>query len=343
MDSFVFFDHLQDFAPRAMWRSAGFSWMAERQVSPHAQAEPFAFLSSLARSAGQVRLGVGVTEMMRHHPITVAQSAVTLATMTKRPPILGIGAGERMNTEPYGIPFDRPVSRFEEGIQIVRRCLDQPGSIDFAGEFFSLEGAPFDMNAPGGKPEIWVAAHGPRMLGIAGRYADGWLPAMGSSPARYEKSLRLVHESASKAGRDPAAITPSLQIGMVLAPTREEAAAALRSRNTVFHAVTSGSPEAWRALGYEHPLGNSYRGFVDVIPEALDLEQVEAAMANVPDEILQHAYLWGTVDDVVASIRELGDAGLRHISLIPSSYPISKRLADYTWRAFPSLVRSLRR
>ena len=343
MDSLVFFDHLQDFTPRAIWRSPGFSWIAERQGSPHAQGEPFAFLAHLARSAGRVRLGVGVTETMRHHPVTVAQSAVTLATMTRRPPILGIGAGERMNTEPYGIPFDRPVSRFEEAIQIIRKCLDEPGSVDFAGEFFTLERAPFDLAAPGGRPEIWVAAHGPRMLRIAGRYADGWLPSMGSSPARYGDGLRQVQESAREAGRNPEAITPSLQIGMVLAPTKEEAAEALRSRNTVFHAVASGTPEAWRAAGYEHPLGAPYRGFVDLIPEALDLRQVETAMADVPDEVLQQAYLWGTVDNVVASIRELGDAGLRHISLIPSSYFISKRLANYTWRAFPSLVRHLRK
>lgn len=343
MDSLVFFDHLQDFTPRAVWRSSGFSWLAESQVSPHAQAEPFVFLANLARSAGRVRLGVGVTETMRHHPVTIAQSAVTLAMMTKRRPILGLGAGERMNTEPYGIPFDRPVSRFEEGIQIIRRCLDQPGSLDFAGRFFSLDSAPFDLSAPVGKPEVWVAAHGPRMLRITGRYADGWLPALGSSPARYEDCLRVVHESARQAGRDPAAITPSLQIGMVLAPTTKEAAEALHSRNTAFHAVASGSPEAWRAAGVEHPLGPSYRGFVDLVPETLDIGLLETAMENVPDEVLQKAYLWGTVDDVVTAIRELGDAGLRHISLIPSSYPISKRLANYIWRAFPSLVRRLRR
>ena len=42
MDSFLFWDHIQDFTPRAVWRSPGFSWMADKQESPHAQADPFA-------------------------------------------------------------------------------------------------------------------------------------------------------------------------------------------------------------------------------------------------------------------------------------------------------------
>ena len=343
LDSFLLWDHLQDFTPRAVWRSPGFSWMADKQESPHSQAEPFAMLAHLARSAGRIRLGVGVTDTLRHHPVSVARSIITLATMTRSAPILGVGAGERMSTEPYGISFDHPVGRFEEAVRILRRCLDEPGSIDFAGDFYTLDRAPFDLTAPKGKkPEIWVAAQGPRMLQIAGKYADGWLPAFGPSPGHYESGLRRLRESALAAGRPQDAITPSLQIGMVVAPTREEARVALRSRNVRFHAVTSASPQAWREAGLEHPLGAAYRGFVDVIPENLDPAQLEEAMAAVPDEVLQQTNLWGTIDDIVASIRDLGDAGLRHISLIPASYPVNKKLANYTWRALPGIIRRLR-
>jgi phthiodiolone/phenolphthiodiolone dimycocerosates ketoreductase len=343
LDSLLFWDHLQDFTPRAVWRTPGFSWMADDQASPHSQTDPFTLLAYLSRTAGRVRLGVGVTDTIRRHPATIAQSAVTLATMTKRPPILGIGAGERMNTKPYGISFDRPVSRFEEAVQVLRACIDAPGPINFAGAFYTLENAPFDLTAPGSKPEIWIAAQGPRMLRIAGRYADGWLPSFGASPSLYEDRFRRLQQAARDAGRDPAVITPSLQLGMVLAPTRERAAAALRSRHIRFHAVATTSADPWRAVGHEHPFGSSYRGFVDLIPEDLDIERLETAMATVPDEVLESAFLWGTVDDIVASIRDLGDAGLRHVSLMPSSYPISKKLANYSMRALPLIVRRLRK
>ena len=50
------------------------------------------------RSAGRMRIGVAVTEMLRRHPVMVAQAALTLSELTKRPLILGVGAGERLNT-----------------------------------------------------------------------------------------------------------------------------------------------------------------------------------------------------------------------------------------------------
>ncbi len=342
MDSFLVFDHLQDFTPRSLWSSPGFTWMAASQASPHAQTDAFAVLGSLAWTAGRVRLGTGVTEPLRRHPVVIAQWALTLAIMTRRAPIVGIGSGEWMNTEPYGIAFDRPVSRLEEALEVLRACFDGPGSIDHSGRYYRLENAPFDLEASGRRPEIWVAAQGPRMLEIAGRFADGWLPAFAPSPTTYERALAQLTAAARTFGRDPHAITPSLQVGVVVAPNRKEAESALRSSFVRFHAVTTWSASTWQSVGLEHPFGPQYRGFVDIRPELLDLGFVREAMAEVPDELLQSGFLWGTVDDVVTSIRALGDAGLRHISLLATSYPVSKRLANYFWWAIVRITRRLR-
>lgn len=65
-------------------------------------------------------------------------------------------------------------------------------------------------------------------------------------------------------------------------------------------------------------------------------------MREVPDEILRQTFLWGTVEDVVNSIRRLGDAGMQHVSLMATSYSISERLAKYVWRAVPAIIRRLR-
>ena len=75
-----------------------------------------------------MRLGVGVTEPIRRHPVLIAQAMMTLSHLTKRAPILGIGAGERMNIDPYGLDFSEPVTRLEEALQIIRLCLSAPGT-----------------------------------------------------------------------------------------------------------------------------------------------------------------------------------------------------------------------
>ena len=174
-----------------------------------------------------MQLGVGVTKPIGRHPVLIAQAALTLAHLTKRAPILGIGTGERMNIEPYGLPGTHAVDRIEEALQIIRRCFTSRGPIDFAGKHFRLERAVMDLEPPPSRtPEIWIAAHGPRMLRLTGRYGDGWLPIVGSvtSPEDYRSKLAQIHAAAKDAGRDPEAITPALFAYIAVVPHRAEGA-----------------------------------------------------------------------------------------------------------------------
>ena len=64
---------------------------------------------------------------------------MTLSHLTKRAPILGIGAGERMNIDPYGLDPSEPVTRLEEALQIIRLCLSAQGPITFSGKHYRLD------------------------------------------------------------------------------------------------------------------------------------------------------------------------------------------------------------
>jgi phthiodiolone/phenolphthiodiolone dimycocerosates ketoreductase len=127
---------------------------------------------------------------------------LTLAHMTKRAPILGVGAGERMNLDPYGFDASHPADRLEEALQIIRMCLASSGPLNFAGAYYCLDGARLDLKAPPGKtPQIWSAARGPRMLRLTGMYGDGWYPTMITSPAEYASKLAMIQTAAREAGR----------------------------------------------------------------------------------------------------------------------------------------------
>ena len=105
-------------------------------------------LGYLASRVGRMRLGVGVTEPIRRHPVLIAQAMMTLSHLTKRAPILGIGAGERMNIDPYGLDSSEPVTRLEEALQIIRLCLSARGPITFSGKHYRLDRATMDLKAP---------------------------------------------------------------------------------------------------------------------------------------------------------------------------------------------------
>ncbi|MDJ0497769.1 MAG: LLM class flavin-dependent oxidoreductase, partial [Acidimicrobiia bacterium] len=216
-------DHFQGWFPQELW-NRDMAWTAAPGSTPHAYFDYQALVGYLARRAGRLQVAVGVTEALRRHPVLLAQTAMTWSHLAQSPPILGIGAGERENTVPYGVEFDRPVGRLSEALQIIRRCFDSRGPFDFSGEFFALDKAMMDLNpAPGRRPQIWVAAHGPRMLRLTGQYGDGWYPTFPMTPSAYAESLALIRDTASSFGRDPKAIVPGHQIVAVIGRTEEEA------------------------------------------------------------------------------------------------------------------------
>ena len=100
--------------------------------------------------------------------------------MTKGGFHLGVGAGEAVNLVPFGYPFEKPVGLLEEFLHELRHLLDTGSSLHVD---YARLGLPLETEA--GRPKIWVAAHGPRMLRLCGQYGDGWLPAWKMTPDEY--------------------------------------------------------------------------------------------------------------------------------------------------------------
>jgi phthiodiolone/phenolphthiodiolone dimycocerosates ketoreductase len=336
-------DHFQEFYPTALWEK-GFTLLSGRSASPHELFEYQTLLGALSASAGRMQLGIGVTEPIRRHPVLIAQAALTLAHLTKRPPIIGLGSGERMNVDPYGLSRRSAVGRLEEALQIIRLCMESTGPVDFNGSHYRLDGAVMDLQPPAGrKPQLWVAAHGPKMLQLTGRYGDGWLPMTAAlqSPEQYASGLDVIRKAAAAAGRDPNDITPALLAYVVVAPTAKEARALLQSRFLRYWGLLFPAAR-WQELGFEHPFGADFGGFSDVLPERYDRATLDAAIEKVPVEVLESGFLVGSPQQIAARLREFGDAGLRQAVSGPLSPAVSVKALAFCFPAMYRIARLLR-
>ncbi len=342
LDSVMLIDHFQNVFPTVIWDKQ-LTWLAAQRPTPHEFFDYQVLFGYFASRVGRMRLGVGVTEPIRRHPVLIAQSMMTLSHLTARAPILGIGAGERMNIDPYGLDHSDPVTRVEEALQIIRACLSAQGPITFSGKHYRLEQATMDLKPARAKvPEIWVAGHGPRMLELTGRYGDGWYPATVVSPQEYAAKLAKVRSAAVAAGRNPASITPALHRFMVIAPSEEEVREMLRTK--VIRTFGLMAPaEVWRQAGTVHPFGEHFNPLVDFIPDHYDRESMDEAIAAVPAALVEEGpLLWGSTEQVVTKLRTFGDAGLRHVVLAPVSGLVSRRAALYGLWAAGRIARRLR-
>jgi phthiodiolone/phenolphthiodiolone dimycocerosates ketoreductase len=335
-------DHFQGFYPTVLW-DRDLSWAANPDGTPHAYFDYQTLLGHLASRAGKLRLAVGVTEPIRRHPMLIAQAFLTLSHLTQRAPILGIGAGERENIEPYGLSFERPVARLEDALAVIRGAFAAHGPFTHHGPFYRFDDALMDLRpASGRRPEIWIAAHGPRMLRLTGEYGDGWYPTLPMGPADYEGKLRTIRAAAAAAGRKPEGITPGWQAFVVIGRTERSARAMLATRAIRFSALLTDAA-MWRRVGAVHPLGNDYRGMVDFIPERYTRAELDAAIEAVPVEALAEVALWGTPAQLKAGLGEFREAGLRHLVIQPASALISKTDAVYSLAAMVRIARYLKR
>jgi phthiodiolone/phenolphthiodiolone dimycocerosates ketoreductase len=281
-DSFWVADHLNSVLPPSMWtpKHVGAARLIPKM---DAHLEPWTMLGYLAgrNRLGRMRLGVAVTDTGRRNPAVTAQAAASLHLLTRGRAVLGIGTGERESNAPYGVDWSKPVARFEEAVATIRALWNSNGElVTRDSPFFPLHKATFALPPYRGNwPQIWIAAHGPRMMRATGRYADGWFPGT-TRAIEYGEQLEIVRTAAADAGRDPMAITPA---------------------------------KDWARHGAQHPLGADFTGVQDLIPQTIDEQTALGYAAKAPRSLVEELFAVGTPDEVVDQMAEFRDHGLRYL------------------------------
>jgi alkanesulfonate monooxygenase SsuD/methylene tetrahydromethanopterin reductase-like flavin-dependent oxidoreductase (luciferase family) len=168
----------------------------------------------------RIRLGVLVTSNTFRHPAVLLKSAVTVDHLSGGRLILGLGTGwHEEEHRRFGIPLPpaaERVDRLEEALEIITRLMASE-TASYAGRHYQLHDAhlqPRPIQRP--RIPILVAAHRPRMLRIAARYADQWdtfaelagTATEGVATDLVER-MRALDVACASVGRDPAEIRRS--------------------------------------------------------------------------------------------------------------------------------------
>ena len=191
-------------------------WIPDHLLFPGASGftvEPWSVLGAVASKTEKVKLITGVTDPHRRHPALLAQTAATVDLLSNGRLVLGIGAGEGMNLDPFGIEWNKPVSRMVESMDIMRKLWksDESNKFNHEGEFFKLKKAYLDFKAIQDPIPIYIASNSPKTRKLTGKIGDGWIPIV-ESPETYKKHLEEVKEGAKEAKRDISEIDACLEI-----------------------------------------------------------------------------------------------------------------------------------
>ncbi len=332
-------DHLMGWHPDSVW-TEDMTPLAAYQPNPHQYFDPLAMMGIVGSQLEKARVGVVVTDLIRRQPAVLAQTMLTLDHATKGRAILGLGSGERLNITPYGMSFDRPVGRLSEGIDIIRMLWGAEGPISYEGQYHRLENAVLGLQPFGDSPpEIWTAAHGPRMLRLTGTKADGWLPTKHTT-AEYGAMLETIHTSAAEAGRDIERFTPGM-LGYVLVGPDEATVERLKNQPLVRMLCVLLSSEIYRRFGLEPPLATD-SGWHGFIPTEVPREESERIIEALPPLVVDYYAFCGTPEKIADEISSFRDVGLRHLVMWNITAFGDPELAGYSFQAMKQIQEHLK-
>jgi F420-dependent oxidoreductase-like protein len=132
-----------------------------------------------------MRLGTCIAHMAARAPAATAMAALSLDHLSGGRFVLGLGvSGPELVEGWYGQPFDPPLGRTRDYVEIIRRVLARRGPVEYRGRHLSLPleggsglGRPFTAMVRPLRPDlpILLAAEGPRNVALAREIADGWI------------------------------------------------------------------------------------------------------------------------------------------------------------------------
>ena len=254
----------------------------------------------------RIKLGTAIMQISARQPAAAAMAAMTLDHLSGGRVILGLGvSGPQVVEGWYGMPFEKPLARTREYIEIVRSVISRDGPVTAPGPHYPL---PYPDGTGFGKPlksaihplrpeiPIYLGAEGPKNVALAAELCEGWL-ALFFSPSNETVYREALAEGFAREGArhswddfEIAATVPLIPIDDV-----EQAADVLRPMYALYFGGMGAKKVNFHA---NVAIRMGYEAEVQTIQDLyLDGKKDEAAAA-VPTTLIEELALIGPKDKI---------------------------------------------
>ena len=281
----------------------------------------------LAAKTETIEIGAAILNIYSRTPTALAQTAAGLDNVSGGRAILGLGAsGPQVIEGWHGMPYDKPLGRTREVVEIVRSALRRE-TVSHQGKIFTIP-LPPDQGLGLGKPlkmltkperdtvPIWIAALGQKNVQGTAEYADGWLPHLYAP----ELAGKVWGDAIAKGNAKRPAELGTLQIaagGMVA--IGEDVKGMLDFTRPLFALYIGGMGA--KGKNFYNTLCREY-GYEKEAEEIQDLYldgKKKEAEAVVPLELLEMCNLVGPESYVKERIAAFAESGVTHLNVVPAT------------------------
>ena len=297
----------------------------------------------LAAVTERIQIGAGILPIYSRTPTLMAMTAAGIDALSEGRCILGLGAsGPQVIEGWHGVPYDRPLQRTREIIEVCRQVWAREAPLTYQGKAYTVPLPPEQGTGLGkalkiinrpvrARIPIWVAALGEKNVALTAEMADGWLPIF-----YYPEKVKEVFGPSldAWAAKRSADLGPlEISAGGVLAIGEGAETKAILDFVRPMYALYIGGMGA-KGKNFYNTLVTRY-GFEAEAAEIQDLylagKKDEAAKA-VPLELLEATNLVGPEGYVKERIAAFAEAGVTMLNVTPigdDPVRLVERVADW--------------
>lgn len=199
--------------------------------------DPLVAMAMAGRATNAIELGTAVLQTYPCHPLLQANRVAATANAIGRPGLtLGLGPShEPLVRDVLGMSYDHPGRNTEEYLHIISRLLHGQ-AVDLDGHDWTTHTPPQAVALDHPVP-ILLSALSPRMLRIAGQYADGVVLWMASATVIESRIAPVLHAAAQSSNRPSPRIVAGLPV--VVHDDIAEARSAVAAMSTMYSGMSN--------------------------------------------------------------------------------------------------------
>lgn len=302
----------------------------DRAFSFEAKHDPFVPLAVAAEHTERIQLGTAIAIAFARTPMTLANVAWDLQTITRGRFVLGLGSQIQPHVEQrFSMPWTQPVDRMREivlGIRAIWDAWETGGPLSFRGEHYTHTRMipAFDPGPnPYGRPPVFTAGVGPRMTEVAGEVADGFLVhPVNTRRSLLELTLPALERGARRVGRDPSALEV---VCVTIVVTGRDEDELQRSREAVRQQLAFyGSTPAYRPVFELHGYGDLHPALKALARQG----QWDAMGALIDDQLIETVAVVGEPHQIADLVRSRLAGISDHVSLVNNRAPDPRHFAE---------------
>ncbi|MGW5733737.1 LLM class F420-dependent oxidoreductase [Streptomyces sp. NPDC055261] len=278
----------------------------------------------LAARTERMKIGAAILNVYSRTPALIAQTAAGLDAISGGRAIIGLGAsGPQVVEGWHGKPYDKPLARTRETIELTRRILrreviDHHGITDMPlpREKGGKLGKPLKILTRPVRSEVplYVASLGPANVRMTAEIADGWLPTLFIPEKAHQVWGAPLAEGKEK--RDPA-LGPLRTVAGGLLAIGADAAAARDMARPQIALYVGGMGAVGKNFYNDLAVAYGYEKEAKLIQELYLSGKKKEAEAAVPAEFCELMSLCGPESYVRERVEAFREAGVDMLNVIP--------------------------